>query len=172
MSIFCLCRYVYLLMGVLIGSAVIPIAYCLVWSKCTAKAAIIGAVSGLCLAVMSWLVTAKTLYGEISLASTGTHPHSNVPGNNHILCLPCALLWVYIIVAACFAPLPSVHTGMHHPAQQSMLNACCTGFRRTSMHVLVWLKGKAIIGSFDHSVLVRVCLTQSSVVPWNIEVTR
>ncbi|EIE20547.1 urea active transporter-like protein [Coccomyxa subellipsoidea C-169] len=63
--------YVYLLMGVLIGSAVIPIAYCLVWSKCTATAAITGAVSGICLAIMSWLISAKTLEGELTLYSTG-----------------------------------------------------------------------------------------------------
>ncbi len=102
MSIFCLCRYVYLLMGVIIGSAVIPIAYCLVWSKCTATAAITGAVSGLCLAVMSWLVTAKCLYGEITLTSTGTHPRiQHVPDNNHSFCLPCALLVFCILIRAC-----------------------------------------------------------------------
>lgn len=73
-----MCRYVYLLMGVLIGSAVIPIAYCLCWSKCTAIGAITGAVSGLCLAIMSWLISAKTLEGEISLYSTGgNNPRSS-----------------------------------------------------------------------------------------------
>lgn len=61
-------------MGVLIGSAVIPIAYCLVWSKCTAVGAITGAVSGFCLAIMSWLVTAKCLEGELTLHSTGAEP--------------------------------------------------------------------------------------------------
>lgn len=71
-------------MGVLIGSAVIPIAYCLVWSKCTATAAITGAVSGICLAIMSWLIAAKTLEGELTLYSTGAHnpPPSACPDPN------------------------------------------------------------------------------------------
>ncbi len=58
-------------MGVIIGSAVVPVAYCLCWSKCTAKAAIAGAICGLIAGVVSWLSTAYALYGEISLASTG-----------------------------------------------------------------------------------------------------
>ena len=63
--------YVYLLMGVLIGSAVVPIACCLSWSKCTATAAISGAWAGLAASVTCWLVYTKCTYGEITLATTG-----------------------------------------------------------------------------------------------------
>ena len=66
-----LCRYVYLLMGVLIGSAVVPIACCLSWSKCTATAAISGAWGGLAASVTCWLVYTKCVYGEITLDTTG-----------------------------------------------------------------------------------------------------
>ncbi|CAK0787068.1 hypothetical protein CVIRNUC_010284 [Coccomyxa viridis] len=63
--------YVYLLMGVLIGSAVVPIACCLSWSKCTATAAISGAWGGLAASLTCWLVYTKCVYGEITLATTG-----------------------------------------------------------------------------------------------------
>ena len=65
------CRYVYLLMGVLIGSAVVPIACCLSWSKCTATAAISGAWGGLAASLTCWLVYTKCVYGSISLENTG-----------------------------------------------------------------------------------------------------
>lgn len=58
-------------MGVLIGSAVVPIACCLSWSKCTATAAISGAWAGLAASVTCWLVYTKCTYGVITLATTG-----------------------------------------------------------------------------------------------------
>lgn len=64
-------RYVYLLMGVLIGSAVCPIAFCMVWSKCTSTGAISGALAGLVAAVCGWLGYTKANYGVVNLATTG-----------------------------------------------------------------------------------------------------
>ena len=58
-------------MGVLIGSAVVPIACCLSWSKCTATAAISGAWGGLAASLTAWLVYTKCVYGSISLENTG-----------------------------------------------------------------------------------------------------
>lgn len=46
-------------MGVVIGSAVIPIAFSITWAKCSAFGAIAGAVGGLIGAIITWLVTAK-----------------------------------------------------------------------------------------------------------------
>ena len=66
-----LCRYVYLLMGVLIGSAVFPIAYCLCWAKCSATAAISGAFSGQFAAVIAWLVYTHVVEGPITVENTG-----------------------------------------------------------------------------------------------------
>mmetsp|Transcript_24849 Transcript_24849/g.32462 ORF Transcript_24849/g.32462 Transcript_24849/m.32462 type:complete len:315 (+) Transcript_24849:1-945(+) len=63
--------YVYLMMGVIIGSAVIPVAYSLLWKKCTAKAAITGAVLGQILGIIMWLSTASAIDGEVTIASTG-----------------------------------------------------------------------------------------------------
>ena len=69
-------------MGVLIGSAVVPIACCLSWSKCTATAAISGAWGGLAASLTCWLVYTKCVYGEITLATTG---EVGIPSHAHPL---------------------------------------------------------------------------------------
>jgi urea-proton symporter len=50
-------------MGVLLGSAVVPIALCITWKKANKWGCIVGAVVGLGLAIMSWLVATSTLNG-------------------------------------------------------------------------------------------------------------
>lgn len=101
-------------MGVLIGSAVIPIAYCLIWSKCTAVGAITGAVSGFCLAIMSWLVTAKCLEGELTLHSTGAQPtpipFCCTPINGlFLLFLPLCRCWRCVAASSFLLALPRPH---------------------------------------------------------------
>ncbi len=49
-------------MGVLIGSAVIPIALCLMWKKTNKWGAMGGAVFGQWCGLISWLVFAKVCY--------------------------------------------------------------------------------------------------------------
>lgn len=61
--------WVYLFMGVLVGSAVPPIAFCITWDKISAAGAISGAVSGLCGAIITWIVTAKGLTGVVTIDS-------------------------------------------------------------------------------------------------------
>ncbi len=58
-------------MGVVIGSAVFPIAFALTWAKCSAAGAISGALVGLCGAVITWTVTAKCLYEEVTIDTLG-----------------------------------------------------------------------------------------------------
>jgi len=60
-------------MGILIGSAVIPIALSVSWDKLTGNAMIIGSVSGTILAVISWLSAASMYDGGLSnfLKNTG-----------------------------------------------------------------------------------------------------
>ena len=64
-------QYVYLMMGVLIGSAVAPISFALLWKKTNKFAATSAAVIGLACGVFSWIFVANSIYGEITLASTG-----------------------------------------------------------------------------------------------------
>eukprot|EP00177_Eucheuma_denticulatum_P007499 GFKZ01013653.1.p1 GENE.GFKZ01013653.1~~GFKZ01013653.1.p1 ORF type:complete len:686 (-),score=74.92 GFKZ01013653.1:55-2082(-) len=47
--------WVYLFMGVVIGSAVFPVAFSISWRKCSGLAAISGAVGGMVLALIVWL---------------------------------------------------------------------------------------------------------------------
>lgn len=67
--------WVYLFMGVLIGSAVFPVWACLSWEKATATAALCAIFTGQTLAIIAWLVAAQVESGEISVATTGM----NVP---------------------------------------------------------------------------------------------
>lgn len=64
-------QYVYLMMGILIGSAVAPISLGILWKKTNRYAATVAAVAGLVCGVLGWLVSAHIISGEISIASTG-----------------------------------------------------------------------------------------------------
>lgn len=75
--------FVYLAMGILIGSAVIPIALTILWKRTNKVAATAGAVIGLIIAVTTWVTVATSLPefgGEVSLASLG-HNYSMLLGN-------------------------------------------------------------------------------------------
>ncbi|MGI0060842.1 MAG: sodium:solute symporter family transporter [Nitrosotalea sp.] len=64
-------EYLYLAMGILIGSAVAPIAFSILWRKTNRMAAIIAAIGGLVLGIFVWLFTADFLYNSIDTTSTG-----------------------------------------------------------------------------------------------------
>lgn len=53
--------WVYLAMGVLIGSAVVPIAACLMWSKANWWGAVSGAFIGQASGIVMWLVRPKII---------------------------------------------------------------------------------------------------------------
>ena len=63
-------QYVYLAMGVLIGSAVAPISLAILWKDTNRYAATIASIVGLGCGVTVWLGYAYANSGEISLAST------------------------------------------------------------------------------------------------------
>ncbi len=75
--------FVYLAMGILIGSAVIPIALTILWKRTNRVAATAGAIIGLMVAVTTWVSVAASLPeygGEVTLASLG-HNFSMLFGN-------------------------------------------------------------------------------------------
>lgn len=75
--------FVYLAMGVLIGSAVIPIALTVTWKKTNGTAAVAGSIIGLIVALVTWFGVAASLPeygGEISIASLG-HNYPMLYGN-------------------------------------------------------------------------------------------
>jgi Na+(H+)/acetate symporter ActP len=58
-------------MGIVVGSAVPPIAFCITWSKISSTGAIAGAISGLIGAVITWCATAKGLTGTVTIETLG-----------------------------------------------------------------------------------------------------
>jgi SSS family transporter len=64
--------WVYLFMGIIIGSAVIPLWNLMTWDKASGKGAVIAAWTGLVLSVSSWLIAAKITGGEVTVATLGT----------------------------------------------------------------------------------------------------
>ena len=64
--------FVYLAMGILIGSAVIPIALTIIWNRTTRAGAVTGALVGVCLSLTTWTsVAASEADGVIDIASLG-----------------------------------------------------------------------------------------------------
>ncbi|XP_048764480.2 uncharacterized protein LOC125672302 [Ostrea edulis] len=58
--------WVYLFMGILIGSAVIPITLCMCWERLTGSGMVAGAVTGTTLALITWLSVAATNKGGLN----------------------------------------------------------------------------------------------------------
>lgn len=65
--------WVYLFMGIVIGSAVIPLWNMMTWRKASGTGAIVAAWTGLALAVIAWMVGAAVQSGEVTVASLGTN---------------------------------------------------------------------------------------------------
>jgi len=65
--------WVYLFMGVVIGSAVIPLWNLMTWDKASGTGAVIAAWGGLVLALTGWLVGAYIQSGEVTISSLGTN---------------------------------------------------------------------------------------------------
>ena len=65
--------WVYLFMGVVIGSAVMPLWFMMTWDKASATGAVVAAWGGFILAVSGWLIGAKVQSGTISIATLGSN---------------------------------------------------------------------------------------------------
>lgn len=63
--------WLFLVMGLLIGGGVMPVAFSITWRGQTKAAVIIAPLVGLSAGLTSWLVTARVYFGEITIATTG-----------------------------------------------------------------------------------------------------
>ena len=63
--------WLFLVMGLLIGGAVFPVAFAITWKKQTKAGAISGALVGLVAGITAWLVEAKVYYGKLTVTTTG-----------------------------------------------------------------------------------------------------
>jgi nucleotide-binding universal stress UspA family protein len=73
-------QYVYLTMGVLIGSAVVPISLAIVWNRTNKVAATSGALAGLVCGVSVWLGSSYAFFGTVSVSTT-SHSLPLLAGN-------------------------------------------------------------------------------------------
>lgn len=65
--------WVYLFMGVMFGSAVIPLWNMMTWKDASGKGAVIAAWGGLVLAIAGWLIGAQVQGGKITVSTLGTN---------------------------------------------------------------------------------------------------
>jgi len=65
--------WVYLFMGCVIGSAVMPLWFMMTWDKASGTGAVVAAWSGFILAISGWLIAAKIQSGEITVSTLGTN---------------------------------------------------------------------------------------------------
>ena len=63
--------WLFLVMGLLIGGAVFPVAFAITWRGQTKHGAVSGAVVGLGAGLFAWLITAHQYYGSLSVSTTG-----------------------------------------------------------------------------------------------------
>jgi urea-proton symporter len=89
--------YLYLLMGVIISSAVLPITLTLMWRRMNWYAAVFSPILGFACAVGSWLGTAKHDFGGLTVASTGAN-NPMLVGNVVALLSPIVFVSVLTII--------------------------------------------------------------------------
>lgn len=64
-------NWLFLFSGTLFTGAVGPIIFSVVWRQQTRAAAIGGAIGGMFIGIICWLLVAKQYYGELTIESTG-----------------------------------------------------------------------------------------------------
>jgi SSS family transporter len=89
--------YIYLMMGVIISSAVIPATLTLMWSGFNWHAATFSPPLGLVCSLIAWLVTAKKEGGDVSVASTGAN-NPMLAGNVVALLSPLIFIPIFTLV--------------------------------------------------------------------------
>jgi urea-proton symporter len=65
--------WLYLFMGILVGSAVMPLWNLMMWKKASGTGAVLAAWGGLFLALTSWITTARVVGEEITVATLGSN---------------------------------------------------------------------------------------------------
>ncbi|CAL1711071.1 unnamed protein product [Somion occarium] len=64
--------WLYEFMGVVLGSAVVPIAVCICWKRANKWGSIGGAVAGFCAGITTWLITTSALnHGVVNVTTSG-----------------------------------------------------------------------------------------------------
>merc|ERR1739844_315624 len=86
--------WVYLFMGIVIGSAVIPLWNMMTWEKANGTGAVIAAWGGFALALISWFVAASIQSGSISVDTLGKN-ETMLTGNLFAICSSGIIHFIY-----------------------------------------------------------------------------
>jgi len=73
--------WLYTFMGVILGSAVVPIALAITWKKANKWGCIAGAISGFFIGLIAWLVTTATLNNGVINVTTSGGDYEMLAGN-------------------------------------------------------------------------------------------
>ncbi|OJA15055.1 hypothetical protein AZE42_05848 [Rhizopogon vesiculosus] len=73
--------WLYTFMGVILGSAVCPIALCITWKKASKVGCVGGSLVGLAAGIIAWLVTTSTLNGKVINVTTSGGNYEMLAGN-------------------------------------------------------------------------------------------
>src|ERR1700733_1397461 len=68
-------------MGVILGSAVVPIALCITWSRANKWGCIGGSIAGFFAGLIAWLVTTSALNGGVINVTTSGGDYEMLAGN-------------------------------------------------------------------------------------------
>jgi len=88
--------WVYLFMGIVIGSAVIPLWCLMTWKKASGTGAILAAWGGLVLGLVAWFAAAIAQGGSISVDNLGTN-EVMLSGNLVSILSSCAIIIIYSV---------------------------------------------------------------------------
>ncbi|KAH7105729.1 Na+/solute symporter [Auriculariales sp. MPI-PUGE-AT-0066] len=73
--------WLYTFMGVILGSAVVPIALCVTWNKASKFGCILGAAGGFVAGIIAWLVTTSALNDKVINVTTSGGDYEMLAGN-------------------------------------------------------------------------------------------
>ncbi|RPD65429.1 urea transporter [Lentinus tigrinus ALCF2SS1-7] len=109
--------WLYEFMGVVLGSAVVPIAMCITWKKANKWGCISGSILGFCAGVVAWLVTTSALNGGSLTVTTTGGDLEMLAGNlasigvGGIVTLVTSLIWPE---GFDFEPTRAINRPVHH----------------------------------------------------------
>ncbi|KAL7621002.1 urea active transporter [Parahypoxylon ruwenzoriense] len=89
--------YLYLMMGCIISSAVVPATLTLVWKGQNKWAAALSPILGLAFSLIAWLVTARKECGALDVACTGSN-NPMLAGNVTALLSPLVLIPIFTLI--------------------------------------------------------------------------
>ncbi|WFD44903.1 hypothetical protein MPSI1_003577 [Malassezia psittaci] len=90
--------WLYLMMGIIVAPAVFPIFGTLTWRKTNPVGCVVGMLVGLCLGVLTWLVTAYGLYKEVSVTTTNA-AYPTLAGNLVSICVSTIITVVWSLIS-------------------------------------------------------------------------